>query len=516
MKKYIKLNNNDNHLSWGNVSRIIKYYSINKTSALQTEIFATIFGVDTVNDTTVNNYCVGCRTINNEYKETFIKYKNKYNKNKNILIPTIINLLSIIDGNIYFFDNEQDSLIFINDNKNLRNIIKKLYNIGKNDKEVPRKLIQDLNNYISNSNLYEAICNILFFAILEKKQPIYDEDLKKQVIENILNNTTISTKELENYLNLKFTEGINYNYHLKNLAKENNAYACFELGMNEYKGYISGYPRYDNSYEYFYKASLSNHPTAMFMIAFMYINKLIGSGHKQELNIAYDYLKKAINKGSIAALNTLGLMYLNGIYPLEKDKDKAIYYFEKAANHNYAYAYNNLGKIKEQEHDYKQAFNYYLESANLGESWACNKIGEFYRTGTFVKKDLEKAFKYYNLAINVEINCVCSYAYYNLAKYYYLEGCLDIVKTKNKNKAKQYFEIAANKKNIPASIELIYLETEEYLDTKNEKTLIKIKDLAHQIEQSPLYNNNIKNEIEQNLIKIKNHQNINLDIIINI
>ena len=53
MKKYIKLNNNDNHLSWGNVSRIIKYYSINKTSALQTEIFATIFGVDTVNDTTV-------------------------------------------------------------------------------------------------------------------------------------------------------------------------------------------------------------------------------------------------------------------------------------------------------------------------------------------------------------------------------------------------------------------------------------------------------------------------------
>ena len=97
--------------------------------------------------------------------------------------------------------------------------------------------------------------------------------------------------------------------------------------MNEYKGYVSGYPRYDNSYEYFYKASLSNHPTAMFMIAFMYINKLIGSGHKQELNIAYDYLKKAINKGSIAALNTLGLMYLNGIYPLEKDKDKGITMF---------------------------------------------------------------------------------------------------------------------------------------------------------------------------------------------
>lgn len=43
MKKYIKLNNNDNHLSLGNFTRIIKENTINKTSALQTEVFSTLF-----------------------------------------------------------------------------------------------------------------------------------------------------------------------------------------------------------------------------------------------------------------------------------------------------------------------------------------------------------------------------------------------------------------------------------------------------------------------------------------
>ncbi len=65
MKKYIKLNNNDNHLSLGNFTRIIKENTINKTSALQTEVFSTLFNTTNINDTTINNYCIGIRSINN-------------------------------------------------------------------------------------------------------------------------------------------------------------------------------------------------------------------------------------------------------------------------------------------------------------------------------------------------------------------------------------------------------------------------------------------------------------------
>ena len=71
MKKYIKLNIDDNHLSWGNFTRIIKEHTINKTSALQVEIFCTIFDIPYIGDTTVNNYCTGIRGINDEYKQKY-------------------------------------------------------------------------------------------------------------------------------------------------------------------------------------------------------------------------------------------------------------------------------------------------------------------------------------------------------------------------------------------------------------------------------------------------------------
>ena len=41
------------------------------------------------------------------------------------------------------------------------------------------------------------------------------------------------------------------------------------------------------------------------------------------------------------------------------------------------YAYNNLGKIYENRGEYDKAYKCYLNSANLGESWAANKIGEY-------------------------------------------------------------------------------------------------------------------------------------------
>lgn len=72
-KNYIKLNVNDNHLSYGNFSRLIKELSKNKSSAMQSELFMVIFNVDDINDTTVNNYCVGVRGINEIYKQKYIK-----------------------------------------------------------------------------------------------------------------------------------------------------------------------------------------------------------------------------------------------------------------------------------------------------------------------------------------------------------------------------------------------------------------------------------------------------------
>ena len=169
MKKYIKLNNNDNHLSWGNFTRIIKENTINKTSALQVEIFNIVFDNDDINDTTVNNYCIGIRSINNEYKQKYITYKKKYQNNKYILIDIILNILTIINGIIYTDLNINDKLNIINNNNILKKVTIKLYNISKNDKEVTKELSSKLLSLINENNIYETLVEILFFIILDKR-----------------------------------------------------------------------------------------------------------------------------------------------------------------------------------------------------------------------------------------------------------------------------------------------------------------------------------------------------------
>ncbi len=514
MKKYLKLNANDKHLSWGNFTRTIKEFAVNKTSALQIEIFCTIFNIDNIGETTVNNYCVGIRSINNEYKQIFINYQKKYKQNKNNLLNIIINLLSIIDGHLYAFSNDKDRLKAINQNKRLKDIITKLYNISKNDKDVKNKTINKIKAYLQSNNLYEALWEILFFIVLEKKQPIYEEDLKTKVIENILNATNISTSDLEEFLNLQFMEGINYNFLLKKMAEDNNPFACFKMGMDEYKGLVLGFPRYEMSYEYFAKAAKANMPNAYYMIGRMYLNGLIGTKSQKDLETAYKYLKKAVDLGSITAINTLGILYLNGIHPIKKDLNKAFECFQEASKYNYAYAYNNLAHMYELEKNYAKAFECFLKSADLGESWACNKVGECYRTGTYTKKDLNKAFKYYNNAINIDLRSCSFYAYYNLAKYFYLNGCQDIVKIANYDKAIEYFKIASKGGIIEATKELLYIYTDKYLQNKDETILNRINKLANIIEKSPSYDEPLRQEIENTLRKIKTHQKINLNIIL--
>ena len=510
MKKYIKLNNNDNHLSLGNFTRIIKENTINKTSALQTEVFSTLFNTANINDTTINNYCIGIRSINNDYKQQYIIYKKNYPKDNYILLDIIINLLTIITGNIYSNLTKKEKIDLINNNTLLKTVTIKLYNISKNDKEVSKELSSNLLELINNNNLCIALTEILFFIILDKKQPIYEDNIKKEIIENLLSNTLVSPHELEEYLNLKLSEGINYNYSLNTLAQNNNPYALYELGREEYKGYIKGYPRYDISYNYFSRASLKDHPSSYYMLAKMLINKNIGNGTKKDLKLAYEYLNKSISLGNIASVNLLGNMYKEGLY-VKKDINKAISLYEEASLHNYVYAYNNLGKIYENNKDYQKAFKYFEKASLLGESYALNTLGEYYRKGIYVDIDLNKAFTLYNKAIQAPIDNIYYYAYYNLAKYFYLTG--DIVLVKNIIKAINYLTIASNNNIIEASILLLYIYVDKYLKELDTSIISRIKELTLTIEKHPKYNKEIKKEIDSNLLKLKQNKKINIDII---
>ena len=204
----------------------------------------------------------------------------------------------------------------------------------------------------------------------------------------------------------------------------------------EYTGQMTGYPRYIKSYEYFKIAADKNHPRSCWLIAQMIYQKKIGDLSKDDLKLAWHYLKKAEKVGSVAATNTIGVCYLNGLVPNEPQSEtKAIEYFKKAFAHDYVYAGNNLGKIYEKKGNYKKAYKYFMFGADKEESWACNKIGEYYRLGIAGEIDMTKAFKYYKLATEVPLNILDHWAFYNLAKYFYLNGNHQTGTEKDINKA---------------------------------------------------------------------------------
>lgn len=495
--KYLKLNDNDNHLSLGNLFNEIKNNSINKSSAIQTELFCIIFSIDNISETTVNNYCTGYRSIGNDYKQIYLNYKNKYQKNKNILIPIINNLISIMEGTIKEFPNTKD----INQNNTIKNLSLSLQKYLKNDIYVPKNFKNNILNLLKEENYYEIISEILFYTILEKKQPIYNKDLINSTIEEILINTNISPNDLKEYLELEFKEGISLIPSLKILANKNNPYALYKLGNLEYEGLITGEKDYEKAYNYHLKAASFNHPTSCWMISHMIINKKIGSLSDDDINLAWNYLLKAERLNSVSSLNTIGLCYLNGINPTKEiNIELAIKYFKKAEKQNYVYAFNNLGKIYENKKDFELAYNYYLKSANQENSWACNKIAEFYRQGIYVKKDLSISYQYYLKGANSPISTRDNWNIYNLVKHFYLEGNANLGIKKDINKSISLLETI---KDFPPAQELLlYSYYELYLITNKKEELDKVNFYLSLLNNNPNINIKKRNIIQDTLNNI--------------
>ena len=498
-RKYIKLNDNYSHLSLGNIISIVKDESKNKTSAIQSEVFCALFNLDYINESTVNNYCIGSRSIGNDYKQIYINLNTRYRKDNTIFMPIICNVLSLVNGTIY----KEENITNINKNNSLKNICLKLYNISKNDYYVTKEYVELFRNLLNKEDYYSLFTEIVIYSILENKQPLYEDETNKNIIETLLQNTDISIIDLENLILLEHSEGINISHSLKKLANDNNPYANYKLAVMEYRGEFTDYPRYDKAYEYFKKASEYNHPSAYWMMGNMIIKGVIGT--KKDYEKAITYFKKGMNLGNTASINSLGICYQNGI-GVEKDLDKALKYFRKAADKNYAYALNNLGIYYESLNDYKKAYDYFLKSANLGESFACNRIGEYERKNN----NYVKALEYYNKALESSIKEINKYAYYNIAKYYYLEGNLETNTLKDIEKAINYFEKSSNL--IESLQELLLIYFNKYITTSNKEYLDKFNNYKLLIENHSKYNNKYKKLIEERLKSISEKNNIKIAI----
>lgn len=424
-KNFIRLNVNDNYLSLGNLFRVIKEEAININNFWQSDLFSAFFETETIADSTVNNYCTGFRAINSIYKNYFVQKQNSFRKNDKVLIPTISKMMDLIYDNPY--SESSYTVEKINSDPRLHNICTRLYSISKNDSDVTNQLSKTLHDYLESKNLYYFMCEILFYTIIEKKQPIYVDSSINQFIEKSIYNTNISSAEIEQFIQIQLNSGIWSIRGINELAKQNNSFACFEMASMEFYGIITGKPRYEKAYEYYKIAASSNHPVANWAIGYLYYKGYIGKQSKHDLYQALKYFNKSRKLNCSNSFNSLGLIILNGKFPhIKPNKKRATELFEQAASMGNVYSYNNLGKLSEKEKDYKKAFEYYQISANLGDSWANNKLGEFYRNGLYVKKDMKKAFDYYTTSSQSARFTLCPWSCYNLAKYFYKDGVIEL------------------------------------------------------------------------------------------
>ena len=406
-KNYLKMNNGD-CLSLGNIVNVIKKVS-NNNNAMQTEIFCSIFDVNNINATTVNNYCIGIRAIGLEYRQ---KFEDQYKSND--LVQNILSIVNILDNKIYPYS--KDSINIINNCEKLDTVINELLELAKLDEH-----IDNIDMFKKEDN-YKTIIELFYYAILKNKQPIYTQSL----------NVELNKKELNEYMKVKLYWGESYISSLIELANKNNIYACADLGAYEFSGEITGIPNFDKSFYYYMKAANKNHPKACWMIA----NLILTGRVKYDFDIMWKYLNKSIELGSAAGYNTMGLCHLRGINKENKvDIEKAKNYFKIASDLGYAFAFNNLGKLYE-KNNIEEAIKYYKISADLNNSWALNKVGEYYRKNN----NLKMAFVYYNKAIECPLKEINKYAYYNLAKYYYEDGCDELNIRKDTKLAQKYYK----------------------------------------------------------------------------
>ena len=116
-----------------------------------------------------------------------------------------------------------------------------------------------------------------------------------------------------------------------------------------------------------------------------------------------EWFNQACEYGFAMAQYNLGLLYHNG-FGVDRDIVKAYQYYKKAADKEYEQAVTALkGIVKELE-----------EVANQGNLYALLFLGDLYRKGTYINKDLSKAFTNYEKAANKNhyyAQCIIGYMY---------------------------------------------------------------------------------------------------------
>ena len=115
-------------------------------------------------------------------------------------------------------------------------------------------------------------------------------------------------------------------------------------------------------------------------------------GLRQNLRKAMKLFLQAGELGYAAAYHNIGYAYYHG-EGVEKDENKAKYYYELAAMGGDAYARYNLGLFEQREGNMSRSVKHWMISAGAGDDDSLKSIQKCFVNGDATKDDFEKALR---------------------------------------------------------------------------------------------------------------------------
>lgn len=126
-----------------------------------------------------------------------------------------------------------------------------------------------------------------------------------------------------------------------------------------------------------------------------------GAGFEKDRKKAFEYFRKAAEKGEPDAVAQLGHMYANG-FGVDKDLDKAIQLFQEAINDGSASGSYGLGYMylagEGVELDHSRAYQNFKVAADKKHLESHFHLGVLHLLGQGCRKDTAKALRYFNIA----------------------------------------------------------------------------------------------------------------------
>jgi TPR repeat protein len=92
-------------------------------------------------------------------------------------------------------------------------------------------------------------------------------------------------------------------------------------------------------------------------------------------------------------------MYRDG-EGVEKDEEKKVYHYEKAAIGGHPYARHNLGCAEHKYGNFDRSVKHYIIAANLGFELSMKELWKHYSAGNITKEDLESTLRAHKAAID--------------------------------------------------------------------------------------------------------------------